>query len=740
MRKTIGTFICAAGLALFQTAVAQADPRVALVIGNAGYKGLAPAPFAAADATAVSETLRAAGYQVTDIRDLTQADSGRIMREFLDKVAEGGAETDAFFYFSGYGAQVASENYLIPVDATIRAEGEVANEAFRLNDFLNELAQAQARTKIVVVDAARDHKIPNIVPGLAVTEVPSGMLVGFSSAPMTTSNEGDGPYSLYAASLVTQMRDPNLEIADVFKTTRMNVNKATNAAQIPWSVSALAVQFYMFGTEETIDKNAQTASIRPSNRIRSKQDLSGLPVDDAYQAVIELDTLKAYQWFVELYPKDPRTAEIWEIIAKRREALLWRRSVSRNTKTGYWNYMKRYPQSPYVREARERLVFIGAPPEPPIDYIPVPEPLPEAYIDEAVGVPEIFIEGIAPLFAAFEPDPPIFLPPPVILVRPPLGFIRPPIFGPVPFMNKMALANQGIRRLPPAFNNLRNPQNNIMKTNIGRTTGIAKTGLGIPKSNFAGTRGPTGGMSGISGTRGPTGGMSGTPFGGGRNQGLSMPPSGRTGGLPGTHTGGGVAGGMSGMTGAKGGVGLPPVPTGRTGAISGRPIGGQGALTSHGPAGQNLMGARTGRPTFGPGSRSAMGGRNALGGRTAFGGRTSGGRTAMGGRNFGGRTAMGGRNFGGRSAYSNRSFNRSYNRSVSRSYNRPVSRSFNRPVARSFNRPVARSFNRPVARSFNRPVARSFSRPAPVRSFSRPAPVRSFSRPVSRPTPTFRRR
>ena len=698
MRKTIGTIICATGLALFQTAVAQADPRVALVIGNSGYKGLAPAPFATADATAISETLRAAGYQVTDVRDLTQADSGRIMREFLDKVAEGGAETDAFFYFSGYGAQVASENYLIPVDATIRAEGDVANEAFRLNDFLNELAQAQARTKIVVVDAARDHKIPNIVPGLAVTEVPSGMLVGFSSAPMASSNEGDGPYSLYAASLVTQMRDPNLEIADVFKTTRMNVNKATNAAQIPWSVSALAVQFYMFGTEETIDKNAQTASIRPSNRIRSKQDLSALPVDEAYQAAIELDTLKAYQWFVELYPKDPRAAEIWEIIAKRREALLWRRSVSRNTKTGYWNYMKRYPQSPYMREARERLVFIGAPPEPPIDYIPLPEPLPEAYVDEAVGVPEIFVEGIAPLFAAFEPDPPIFLPPPVILVRPPLGFIRPPIFGPVPFMNKAGLMSSGIRRLPPSFNNLRNPQNNIMKTHIGRTTGIAKTGLGIPKSNFAGTRGPTGGMSGIGGTRGPTGGMSG-------------------------------------MSGLKAGGNLPPVPTGRTGAVSGRPIGGQGALTSHGPAGQNLMGTRTGRPTFGPGSRSAMGGRNALGGRTAMGGRNVGGRTAMGGRNFGGRTAMGGRNFGGRSAYSNRSFNRS----AARSFNRPVSRSYNRPVARSFNRPVARSFNRPVARSFNRPVARSFSRPV-TRSFSRPAPVRSFSRPVSRPTPTFRRR
>jgi uncharacterized caspase-like protein len=640
---------------------------VALVFCKSGYKGLAPAPFAAADATAVSETLRAAGYAVTDIRDLTQSDSGRVMRDFLDKIAESGAEADAFIYFSGYGAQIESENYLIPVDATIRGPGDIANEAFRLNDFLNELAQLQAKTKIVVVDAARDHQIPNVVKGLAVTEVPSGLLVGFSSAPMTVSIEGEGPYSLYAASLVTQMRDPALEIADVFKTARMSVNKATSAAQIPWSVSALTVQFRLFEQQDAqqVDQQMQTASLRPSNRIRTKQDLRALSAEDAYQAAIELDTLKAYQWFVELYPRDPRAAEIWEIIAKRREALLWRRSAARNTKTAYWNYMKRYPQSPYVQEARERLAFIGAPPEPPIDYIPAPEPLPEDYVDEAVGVPELFVEGMAAMFAAFEPDPPIFVPAPVFLVRPPIFGIRPPIFGPAPFIRRGDFA--GGRRPPvlPAFNNLRNPQN-IARTNFGRHGQGMKSGLAIPQSKFAGGRGPAGGMGGMGqggmgqggmgGFQGqrPMGLQGGAPFGGGRNQGLTMPPStrpqGGLGALPGVRPGGQQGGlpgqhGMSGMGGRPGGVGLPPVPGAHQGGLAGRPAGAQGLM---GAGGQKV------RPTFGPGSRQALGGRS-VGGRQAFGGRSVGGRQAFGGRSVGGRQAFGGRAVGGRQAFGGRS-------------------------------------------------------------------------------------
>jgi uncharacterized caspase-like protein len=141
MLKSLGTFLCMGALSLVWSGSAFADPRVALVVGNAGYRSLAPAPFAAADAAAVSETLRGAGYAVTDVRDIGQADVGRTIRDFLDKIAEGGANTDAFFYFSGYGAQVDSENYLIPVDATIRAQGDIANESFRLNDFLKGSSQ-----------------------------------------------------------------------------------------------------------------------------------------------------------------------------------------------------------------------------------------------------------------------------------------------------------------------------------------------------------------------------------------------------------------------------------------------------------------------------------------------------------------------------------------------------------------------------------------------------------------------
>jgi uncharacterized caspase-like protein len=557
MIKPIGTLLCFSAISLISGGFAFADPRVALVIGNAGYKSFAPAPFAASDANAISETLRGAGYDVTDVRDLGQADVGKTIRDFLDKIASGGAQTDAFFYFSGYGAQVDSENYLIPVDATIRAHTDVANESFRLNEFLGELAQIQANTKIVVVDGSREHNIPNLAKGLAITEVPSGTLVAFAAAPGAPSIEGAGPNSLYGAALASQMRNPSLEINDVFKTARFNVSKITSSQQVPWSASSLAVQFHLFepATQAEVDKQTQTASVRPSNRIRSKQELAALAVDDAYQAIMELDTLKAYQWFVELYPKDPRSAEIWPLINKRREALLWRRAATGNTKGAYWNYIKRYPNGPYIYEARERLVLIGAPIDPPFDYVPAPEPLLLGYVDEAIGVPEIYYPGV-PVLPVFDPAPPMMVDSPVALLASILpAIIAPAAIATVPFMNR-----SGPRLAPPvapAFANLRTQPQNLVRPPL-RNTGVIKPGVNLPSSRIGGLPPRN---TGVIQPPQRNSGLSLPP----RNTGVNMPPS---------------ASGPSVGAGAPNSGGLPPVPN-----RGGQPTVGHSPMPSPAPSG-----------------------------------------------------------------------------------------------------------------------------------------------------------
>lgn len=117
MRYLLAIIACCATLLLGSIPSAFAQSHVALVIGNSAYLGGTLATTLA-DAGVVAETLRGAGYDVTELHDLRQADIGQAMRGFLDKAAAGGPDTVAFFYFAGQAAQAGGENYLIPIECT----------------------------------------------------------------------------------------------------------------------------------------------------------------------------------------------------------------------------------------------------------------------------------------------------------------------------------------------------------------------------------------------------------------------------------------------------------------------------------------------------------------------------------------------------------------------------------------------------------------------------------------------
>src|SRR5215471_2009146 len=243
------------GIALFfagAPAHAQAPaPRLALIIGNAAYQGAGGIATAEADATIVAETMRTAGYDVTEVHDLLAASFGQTIRTFLDKVYGAGPEAVAFVYFGGYGAQFDGENYLVPVDARITRYADVPAQAFRLNDLVRELAELPAAARILVLDAARDHGFGRdtkeaVPPGLAMMDAPAGMTIAFAAAPGAVSGEIEGPYSLYTGTLVTLMRQPGLDIEQIFKATRLQVNKVSTGAQTPWSSSTLAVGLKLF--------------------------------------------------------------------------------------------------------------------------------------------------------------------------------------------------------------------------------------------------------------------------------------------------------------------------------------------------------------------------------------------------------------------------------------------------------------------------------------------------------------
>src|SRR5262245_24660417 len=136
---------------------ALAETRMALVIGNSSYRAVTALPNPTNDATAVAGILTNAGFEVMSVTDVTQGDLRRAIRDFSNKVVEKGSDTIALVFYAGHGLQVDGENFLVPIDARVERESDVAIETMRLADVMNALAAVPSKVRIVMLDACRNN-------------------------------------------------------------------------------------------------------------------------------------------------------------------------------------------------------------------------------------------------------------------------------------------------------------------------------------------------------------------------------------------------------------------------------------------------------------------------------------------------------------------------------------------------------------------------------------------------------
>ena len=120
------------------------------------------------------------------------------LRDFGDRL---GRETLGLFYFAGHGVQVRGRNYLLPVDADIGREDEVAFNRLDLQAVLEKMDSARNHTNLIILDACRNNpfatrfKLSNA--GLAQIDAPPGTIVAFSTAPGSVAADGSGRNGLY---------------------------------------------------------------------------------------------------------------------------------------------------------------------------------------------------------------------------------------------------------------------------------------------------------------------------------------------------------------------------------------------------------------------------------------------------------------------------------------------------------------------------------------------------------------
>jgi tetratricopeptide (TPR) repeat protein len=230
----------------FRVAQANVGDRVALVIGNASYpddnKKLTQ-PIN--DTQALAEELRRSGFEVIEGKDLTKQKLEAALKNFYSKIRPGSA---ALFFFSGYGIQAGKQSYLIPVDAQIWLEGEVKRDGVTVESILNNMNEAGAAIKIVIIDAARrnpfERRFRGFSAGLASLNVPRGTLAMYSAEPDKPANESDGENSLFVSELLKEMRSPGSNAETVFRNTRLGVSSASRNEQVPFVSSSLTREFF----------------------------------------------------------------------------------------------------------------------------------------------------------------------------------------------------------------------------------------------------------------------------------------------------------------------------------------------------------------------------------------------------------------------------------------------------------------------------------------------------------------
>jgi Caspase domain len=226
--------------ALFAVAPAAAEPRTALIVGNAAYSN-APLKNPVNDANDMAAVLRGAGFEVILKTDADQRGILDGVRSFNSALkAKGGV---GLFFFSGHGAQVNGENYLVPVGAPITSGAALRSQAVTASEVVDAMAAARNGLNIVVLDACRDNPMGGTAQGLSRIDSSASLFVSFATSPGKVALDGSGRNSPYTKHLAQAVNAANLSLEETFKRTLKGVYQETRGEQTPWISSSFFGDF-----------------------------------------------------------------------------------------------------------------------------------------------------------------------------------------------------------------------------------------------------------------------------------------------------------------------------------------------------------------------------------------------------------------------------------------------------------------------------------------------------------------
>lgn len=356
--------ICLAGTA----ANALAEKRVALVIGNAAYRHVAPLKNPKNDAEAITAALTRLDFQVVTAVDVDRLAFERKVRDFARAIR--GSDVALLFY-AGHGLQVHGRNYLAPIDARLKDEADLDFETLALSTIMKQM-ERESRTNLVFLDACRDNPLATnlarsmgtrsakVGRGLARIESGVGTLIAFATQPGNVALDGAGKNSPFTEALLKHIETPGLDVAVMMRRVRQKVFSQTNGSQVPWSTSSLTGEFAFA---------ARTAPV-VSNDTGDKVEFDASANELAFwNSVSASQDPKAFELFLKKFPNS-EFATLARLNIDRLKQARDRKSPDQDTELelAYWrsiqdskdpaqfqSYLKRFPKGIFVDLAMLRL-------------------------------------------------------------------------------------------------------------------------------------------------------------------------------------------------------------------------------------------------------------------------------------------------------------------------------------------------------------------------------------------------
>jgi tetratricopeptide (TPR) repeat protein len=231
------------------------EKRFALVIGNSAYsKEIGVLKNPVNDATDFAAVLKQMNFDVTLITDATFGKIRSEVMKFRQKLTSSERDkTVGLFYYAGHGLQYDNENYIVPVDAEIADEYDIARFCWPIQkQVLGFMENTSSRMNIVILDACRNNPYPAMhrsmggseSQGLGEMKKARGAFIAYATSPGSVASDGTGRNGLYTQELIKAMSKPGLTIEQVFKEVRANVLRQSGEKQNPWENSNIVGDFY----------------------------------------------------------------------------------------------------------------------------------------------------------------------------------------------------------------------------------------------------------------------------------------------------------------------------------------------------------------------------------------------------------------------------------------------------------------------------------------------------------------